>query len=55
MTATTLLIWEDLTWIQDAVGIESGLHALHQSNLDRRQLEPEIRRFGNADAVLAAD
>ena len=36
-------------------GIERLLHALHQRDLVRRQLEGQERRLREADAVLAAD
>src|SRR5687767_6803513 len=55
MTATTLLIWKDLTWIEDAVRIKGGLDPFHERNFSRRQLQSEIRRLGESDPMLAAD
>src|SRR5438034_6539732 len=58
MIATVLAvcaIWKDLTRIQNAVRVEGGLHALHQCDLVHRQLQAQIWRLGEADAVLAAN
>src|SRR5215207_3707058 len=55
ITATTLLIRKDLTRIEDVVGIERGLYALHQCDLVARQLQAEIFRLRQPDTVLAAD
>src|ERR671919_469875 len=54
MMATTLLIWKDLTRIEDAVRIERSLDSLHDRDLLGRQLQSEIRRLGEPDSVLPA-
>src|SRR6187401_2759270 len=55
MTATVLLIWKDLTRIENAVGVEGRLHAPHQRDFVARQLQPEIGPLREPDTVLAAD
>src|SRR5688572_910991 len=46
---------KDLSWIENAGGIEGGLDALHQRNLFRRQLDRQIRRLREPDSVFATD
>ena len=46
---------EYLAWIEDVMGIEGGLHTLHQGDLIGRWLESDIRLLGEADPVLATD
>src|SRR5688572_28995856 len=55
ITATTLLIWKNLTRIEDAVRVERRLHALHQRDFFCRKLEAEIRRLRKSNAMLPAD
>ena len=52
---TTYHLRKYLSGIQNPGGIERGLHALHERDLVRRKLDRQIRRLGEADAVLAAD
>src|SRR5687767_14810450 len=50
-----LSLRKDLAGVEDIARVECRLDALHQRDLIRRQLDAEIRRLGEADAVLAAD
>lgn len=46
---------KDLAGIEDPVRVEGGLEPPHQGDRLVGQLQPEIRRLGAPDAVLAAD
>src|SRR5688572_9538682 len=55
MTATTLPIWKDLTWIEDPVWIERSFDALHQRDFLGRQLQLKVGCLREPDTVLTAD
>src|ERR1017187_4889359 len=46
---------EHLARIEDSAGVERALHRLHRPDRRGRMLEPEERRLGEADPVLARD
>ena len=49
------LVGEYLAWIQDAVRVERGLDALHQGDRISRQLDVDVGRLGEPNAVFATD
>ena len=50
-----MLLRKNLPGIQDAERIERVLHALHERDRLARESEVQVLRFGEPDAVFAAD